>query len=237
MSSRESKTESSKKPISPFMLRVLRVTDEIILRVTKHWLGLMIVGMFIFQALPWVAPYLMQAGFTTQAEWIYAAYAPTCHQLAYRSFFVYGKQPAYTAEELQAHLETEHAASDLLFWRAFTGDAQVGFKTAYCERDAAIYTTAWLLLIAYALLRRVRPVKELSVRMFLIVFVPPIALDGFTQLFGLRESSALLRVLTGTWFAIGGAWFVLPRVDEALRELYADTARQLERVKARDAGD
>ena len=221
------------KKVSPFTLRLIRVIDEFGQQVTKRWLGLAIVGLFIFQALPLLAPYLMEAGFTEQAEWIYRLYAPTCHQLAHRSFFLYGEQPAYSIAELEAHVAAEHPETDLLFWRAFTGDSQLGYKVAYCQRDTAIYFTAWLMLVVYAVVRRFRPIKPLSFRIFLIVFIAPIAIDGFTQLFGWRESNAVLRVLTGFWFAVGGAWFVLPRVDEAMTELYLDTEAQLARIKAK----
>jgi uncharacterized membrane protein len=218
---------------SPVTLHVIRLIDELTLWATQHWLALGIVILFIFQALPWLAPVLMEAGFNTPAEWIYAVYAPTCHQLAYRSFFLFGAQPAYTLAELQQHVANDAHGADLLFWRAFTGNAQLGYKVAYCERDAAMYTTWLLALIVFGMLQRVRPLKPLSLYMFLLVFVPPIAIDGLTQLFGWRESDALWRTLTGFWFALGTAWLVLPAVDEALRDLHMQTARQLERVHAR----
>lgn len=221
--------------VSSRMRRVLRWTDEIILRVSKHWLGIAIVGLFLFQTLPWLAPVLMRAGYVDQAAWIYAIYAPTCHQLAYRSYFLFGEQTAYSVAELQQHLESDHAANDLFFWRDLRGNAALGFKVAYCERDAAIYGTMWLCLIAYALIRKKRPIKPLRVRWFLFIFLPPIALDGLTQLFGLRESDPLLRTLTGAWFALGAMWLVLPVVDEGMRDLTAQTAHQLEQIQARDA--
>jgi|SRR5581483_9501275 uncharacterized membrane protein len=224
---------SANSTLSPATLRVIRFIDELVLRVTQHWLAIAIVVLFFFQALPWLAPVLMKAGFTTPAEWIYAVYAPTCHQLAYRSFFLIGAQPAYTLAELQQHVANDARGGDIFFWRAFTGDAQLGYKVAYCERDAAMYTTWLLALVIFAMLQRVHPLKPLSLRVFLLVFIPPIALDGLTQLFGWRESDALLRTLTGFWFALGTAWLVLPAVDEALRDLHAQTARQLERVHAR----
>lgn len=220
---------------SPRLRHVLRWTDEIVLRVSKHWLGIAIVGLFLFQALPWVAPVLMRAGFVDQAAWIYAVYAPTCHQLAYRSYFLFGEQPAYSVAELQQHLENDHAASEVFFWRDVRGNAELGYKVAYCERDTAIYGAMWLCLVAYAFLRKRRLIKPLRVRWFLLVFLPPIAIDGLTQLFGWRESNPLLRSLTGAWFALGAMWLVLPIVDDGMRDLSAQTERQLEDMKTRDA--
>ena len=42
-----------------------------------------------------------------------------------------------------------------------------------------------------------------------------LALDGFTQLFGWRESSWELRVATGLLFGLASAWLVLPRLDSS----------------------
>lgn len=221
--------------VSPRVRRLLRATDLAVLWGSRHWLGIAIVGLFIFQALPWAAPVLMRAGFTDPAGWIYAVYAPTCHQLAYRSFFLFGEQSAYSVAELQDHLESDHTSSDIFFWREFEGNAATGYKVAYCERDAAIYSTMWLCLVAYAFLRKRRAIKPLRVKWFLLVFIPPIAIDGVTQLFGLRESDALLRTLTGAWFAIGVMWLVLPVVNDAMQDLSAQTARQLEQIETREA--
>lgn len=221
--------------VSPRVRRLLRATDLAVLWGSRHWLGIAIVGLFIFQALPWAAPVLMRAGFTDPAAWIYAVYAPTCHQLAYRSFFMFGEQSAYSVAELQDHLASDHTASDIFFWREFEGNAATGYKVAYCERDAAIYSTMWLCLVAYAFLRQRRAIKPLRLKWFLLVFIPPIAIDGVTQLFGLRESDPLLRTITGAWFAIGAMWLVLPVVNDAMQDLHVQTARQLEQIETRDA--
>lgn len=219
--------------LSPGSLRMIRFVDEIVLRIAKYWIALAATGLIIFIGLPLLAPILMNAGLVEPAGWIYSVYGLTCHQLAYRSYFLFGDQAAYTVGELQNHLHVDNPSLDLFFWRGFTGDAQAGYKVALCERDMAIYTTLLLLVLGYGIARRFRPIKSLPLRWFLIVFIPPIALDGLSQLFGFRESNPLFRTLTGSWFALGCAWLVLPVVDEAMRDLYAQTMRQLERVRAR----
>jgi uncharacterized membrane protein len=40
------------------------------------------------------------------------------------------------------------------------------------------------------------------------------ALDGGTQLFGLRESNVWLRLLTGTIFGVATALFILPQIEK-----------------------
>jgi uncharacterized membrane protein len=46
----------------------------------------------------------------------------------------------------------------------------------------------------------------------------PMALDGVTQMFGWRESTWILRVVTGTLFGLGNIWFVLPLIQKTLDE-------------------
>ena len=42
--------------------------------------------------------------------------------------------------------------------------------------------------------------------------------DGTTQMFGWRESTWELRVMTGTLFGLSTVWFVLPLLQETLLE-------------------
>ena len=46
----------------------------------------------------------------------------------------------------------------------------------------------------------------------------PMALDGTTQMFGLRESTWELRFITGTLFGVGSAWFVLTFMQKTIEE-------------------
>jgi uncharacterized membrane protein len=98
--------------------------------------------------------------------------------------------------------------------RDFFGTPELGFKMAYCERDFAIYTTVLLAGLLYALLRA--HAHPLPWSVFAIALVP-MAVDGFTQLFGLRESTWELRTLTGMLAGVAGVWLLYPRVDQALR--------------------
>jgi hypothetical protein len=51
-----------------------------------------------------------------------------------------------------------------------------------------------------------------------VLMLLPIAWDGITQMFGLRESTWTLRVLTGTLFGLGNVWFALPLMQKSLLE-------------------
>src|SRR5450755_4945627 len=65
------------------------------LNLSRHrlrWL-LLIIGLYV--GLPFVAPTLMHFGLTGPANLIYTAYSPLCHQFSFRSWFLFGEQPAY----------------------------------------------------------------------------------------------------------------------------------------------
>ncbi|MDE3078139.1 MAG: DUF2085 domain-containing protein, partial [Chloroflexota bacterium] len=85
----------------------------------------------------------------------------------------------------------------------------LGQQMAYCERNTAIYgsmAVAGLLWGRYG-----RKLTGLHPLLYGLL-VMPMAVDGFTQLFGLRESTWQLRVLTGTLFGVASVWFALPIV-------------------------
>jgi uncharacterized membrane protein len=97
-----------------------------------------------------------------------------------------------------------------------------GHQMAYCERNTSIYGTMAIAGLAYVFLRQ-RGVTPLSIPLYLILILP-MAVDGFTQLFGLRESTWLLRGLTGALFGVATAWLTLPRLDESFSEIDAELA-------------
>jgi uncharacterized membrane protein len=115
-----------------------------------------------------------------------------------------------------------------------------GEQMALCHRMTAIYGATFLGGIAYAFVRNRMPPLGFQGLVWLSF---PMALDGFTQLFGLRESTWELRLLTGSLFALGVLWFTLPRLEDGFREIRdvihqrkrkleaAATARQLDRSR------
>ena len=89
-----------------------------------------------------------------------------------------------------------------------------GYQLALCARNLAIYSSLFVGTLIYRFLRNRLPM--LGWRLWLLTMVP-IALDGFTQMFGLRESNWELRTLTGVIFGLGICWFLLPQIEEAVR--------------------
>ena len=71
-----------------------------------------------------------------------------------------------------------------------------------------------------------RRVPKLPVKIYLL-FLIPIAVDGLTQLFGLRTSSWWLRTLTGALFGMATVWLAYPYVQESMDQTRRDTERKL----------
>ncbi len=111
-----------------------------------------------------------------------------------------------------------------------------GHQMAYCQRDLAIYTGIFVLGLVYAIVRR--SLQPLSWRGAFLLSLP-MALDGTTQLVGLRESTWQLRLITGMLFALATVWFVYPRLELGFAEIRAVLARreQDSNVSVRAAGE
>ena len=98
-----------------------------------------------------------------------------------------------------------------------------------CARCLAIYSTILLTGLALALLRKGRHLHAIPWWVWLLA-AAPMALDGGTQLFGLRESNLALRLLTGALFGLATAWYTLPQLDAAA---HAEPAFALRRARSR----
>lgn len=97
-----------------------------------------------------------------------------------------------------------------------------GYQVAFCQRDVGVQLGLFLGGVAYAASGgRVR-LRNLAV--YLLIFVLPVALDGVTQLLGLRSSVWPLRLGTGLLFGVGTALLAYPYFDKAMQ----DTRRELE---------
>jgi uncharacterized membrane protein len=89
-----------------------------------------------------------------------------------------------------------------------------GYQMAYCERDTAIYATMALSGLLWARFHRRLPRLHWSVFPLLVL---PMAVDGFTQLFGLRESTWELRTLTGALFGAACVWYGFPLLAASIK--------------------
>lgn len=238
--------------------------DKAIYWVGRNWLVAVAALLGVYVGLPILAPALMNAGATGPANFIYRLYSPMCHQMASRSFFLFGEQYAYPRElagtdltPIDAYWDSLPAlqgvprypetagelAQQLAALRAERGDAQLGFKMALCERDIAIYGFMFLGTLLYGVVRRFRRVPRLPFWLFLIIGLAPIALDGFSQLFGTygqaldiaffqqeifnRESTPFLRTATGALFGFSLVWTFFPYVDRSMGEFNSELGEKL----------
>ena len=209
---------------------------------SRHWLAILNTIVFLYVGLPFLAPVLLKAGVEGPARLIYTVYSPVCHQLAFRSWFLFGEQATYPRALAGTSLvpygeATGLSEDDLLSARALTGDENLGYKVALCERDVAIYGGILIggLIFAFARGR----LKPLPVWAWLLFGVLPMALDGGTQLisglpivpagWGVRESTPLLRTATGLLFGLLNVWLAYPYLEQSMRETRAT-------VKVRLAG-
>jgi uncharacterized membrane protein len=188
------------QPVTGWQRTLVIRLDRAIYRLSRHWLAVFNVVVAIYVSLPMMAPVLMNAGITGPARAIYVVYSPMCHQMASRSFFLFGEQYAYPRELAGTGLQSLESFMDRIpefvgvepdNWvdftyaaRQFIGDERLGYKMALCERDIAIYGFVLIGGLVYAVLRRRYHIKPLPLVAFIIVGIGPIGLDGFSQLFG-----------------------------------------------------
>lgn len=168
--------------------------DKGILHFSRHWLAFTNFVGLVFAGLPVLAPYLMSVGWTLPADGIYLAYKLTCHQLPYRSYFVFG------------------------------------YKMAYCQRNFAIYASVLVAGMIFGLVRH--RLKPLNWRIYLIL-ITPMAIDGFTQLFGLRESNWELRTITGSLFGAASVWLFFPYLETGMAEVRQTIEQRFARAEIR----
>jgi len=212
-------------------------TDRISYWISRHYLLLLNLIVFLYIGFPFLAPALKQIGADSAAEVIYRVYKPLCHQWSFRSFFLFGDQVYYPHEEANVSgiltFEDVTGISDLndpnrLFARNFEGNETLGYKVAICERDVGIWGSILIFGILFGLSKR--KIKGLNWVLWIILGILPIGLDGFSQVISqmnipflhnilpYRESTPFLRTFTGFLFGFTTAWFGYPSIEEAMSD-------------------
>jgi uncharacterized membrane protein len=90
-----------------------------------------------------------------------------------------------------------------------------GHQLGMCARNFSIYASMFIGSLIFVLSKKHIPGIPWWIWVLMIL---PLALDGTTQMFGLRESTWELRVLTGTLFGLGNVWFALPLIHKTILE-------------------
>jgi len=200
---------------------------------SNHYMVLVNAFTFLYVFIALLAPFFMKINWQAPAKVIYKVYSPLCHQLAFRSFFLFGEQFYYPRELAGVNgvvtygEATGFDESDINTARTFIGNEVMGYKMALCERDIAIYIAILLFGLLFSLTGK--KIKPLPWYLWLFIGLGPIGLDGFSQLLGqtglgifswlpLRESTPFLRTLTGALFGLATAWFGFPYLEESVLE-------------------
>lgn len=225
-------------------------TDRVSYWLSKRYMLLINFVVLLYVGLPFLAPAMMKIGIQAPARVIYMIYSPLCHQLAFRSWFLFGEQPYYprALAEIPNLDSYEQFAGrdsiDLLEARRFLGNEEMGYKVALCQRDIAIY--GGILLFGLLFMISGRRFKPIPWYLWLFIGMAPMGLDGVSQLPSLmreifpnwvlaRESTPLLRTITGGLFGLTTAWYIFPLIEEAMLDTRRILARKIAILEGRQS--
>ncbi len=242
---------TGKRPLTGWQRSLAVMASRVAYWVSRHWLLLFNSVVALYVGLAFLAPVLKHKGLDGAAELVYKVYSPACHQMAHRSWFLFGEQGYYPLEltglagigyfeeyvQDMTMFEGFDPAENLLYYlgelRDFRGNERMGYKVALCQRDVAIYLALLLGGLVLGLLRR--RVRPLSWQLFLVFGILPIGLDGGYQLitywlpalFAPHETVPLLRTITGALFGFGLAWMTYPHIQVGMMETEGDLRQNL----------
>lgn len=227
--------------------RTVTQADYFSLWLSKNYIHVFNLLIFLYVGLPFLAPVLMKNGYERPASLIYRFYSFTCHQLPFRSWFLFGQQAYYPRElsGISGVITYEQAIGieNLFEARNFNGNPVVGYKVALCQRDVAIYLAMLGFGVVFAL--RGRRIKGIPWYLWVILGLFPIGIDGTSQLFGLvpnmpawlplRESTPFLRTVTGALFGLMTVWYLYPLIEQTMEDTYNLITRKIERTSQNPA--
>jgi uncharacterized membrane protein len=207
---------------------------------SRHYLALVNFLLLVYVGLPFLAPVLVKNDVMLPARAIYRVYGTMCHQLAFRSWFLFGQQTFYPRElagitDVVSYEAIQGNEIDLFAARNFLGNEAMGYKVALCQRDVAIYGAMLGFGVLFLLFRRKIPTIPWYI--WIIIGLGPIGLDGVSQLpsfstglpgwLPIRESSPMLRTITGGLFGLMTAWYLFPMIEETAKEARRIMQRKL----------
>lgn len=198
----------------PLRRRVTLRFHRALLAVCRGWLSLATVLLALYVSLPFLAPLLMQSGLETPGRIIYALYSPFCHQFAFRSFFIGGRQnvwPRALAGQAGGNFE-EAAWESPAFLATYARFARVE-PAAVTREELSVYSPALQfaaraftgdevfgykltlcerdiaiygsMLVGAILYRRWRRwLRPAPIPLYILLGLAPVGVDGFSQLLG-----------------------------------------------------
>jgi len=206
---------------------------------TGHGLEIFLLVYGLWVVLPFLAPVLMDTGFTGAGTALYFFYSFFCHQLPERSLFLFGPKTMYPLTEIQNVWQN---TSNPMVLRQFLGNETMGWKVAWSDRMISFYSSVWLFaLVIWHFRQTVKPISWWGFALLLL----PIILDGSTHMLsdlagigrGFRDTNLWLalitnhafsasfyagdalgsfnswmRLITGILAGLGIVWFVFPYI-------------------------
>jgi len=138
---------------------------------------------------------------------LYDLFAFTCHQLNSRSLCLFESgQQTYIGNCAQDGIFSLKK-SEIVFYQG-----EIGYKFPVCARDIAIYFAMLLGILILPFFQKIESEKMPSI--WILIFASfPLALDGTLQIFGLYESTNLVRILTGFLAGIVLPFYLLPVIN------------------------
>ncbi|MEM2137777.1 MAG: DUF2085 domain-containing protein [Candidatus Anstonellaceae archaeon] len=169
---------------------------------------LFFVVLFGFNALYFATAYLASIGHPS-ADFLYPAFGPTCHQLISRSLCLYKSDAdgSYSIGDCLQSSELSYSKATKVVY-----DGKTGYKIPVCSRDVAIYTAMLAGLLVLPLVQKIDS-EDWPNKWILVAAAMPTAVDGFTQLFGWRESTNFLRLITGVIIGAVLPFYILPTLN------------------------
>ena len=145
----------------------------------RYWLHIFLIAFGVFNLLPFLAPLLAELGWISGAKAIHMLYLPFCHQMAHRSFFLFGDKLMYAPNELPVTL-TGDVTDNMLAMKYFIGNDTLGWKVAWSDRMVYMYGAMWLSAFLFFLFLRNKPIQPLPLLLFVGLLIP-MGIDGLTH--------------------------------------------------------
>ena len=185
-------------------------------------------GLFFLMIVPPIAALLGQ---NLVAEIFYNVNEPLCHQYIGRSFCLYNNgmvmdcdlnKTANVSTNFNYYMSNKYSIvaekfdGEYVYNRNLVGahraeridyeNGLYGYKLGVCARDTAIYLGLLLAPLLYFV--TIKQLKKTPHIFYAFLFLIPMGLDGVGQLFGLWESTNLMRLITGFIAGIGIGYFL-----------------------------
>ncbi len=228
--------------------------------ISKHWLGVFIVVYGAYVLAPFLAPIFMATGATDAANAVYTGYSFVCHQLPERSIFLFGEKPMYSYDEIKSVWALDGFLGLRQFNGNAQFGYKIAWSDRMMSFYGSIWVGALIYSVARRWLKQLSPVKWFFFGILPVGLdgITHAINDAIAQTSGtgFRDTNDWLRLITfdafPDWFYIGDAlgsfnsdlrwitgflfglttvWFLFPIIEDGMRDVMTQAARQLEKVK------